>query len=182
MPLKLRSIVFCILFLSLSASAQKAPKVKRRDTYDPKTLAHALTDGLTNDSDKVKNIFLWISANIRYGIPFEDPRTILRYRKAVCLGMSILFDTLCAEAGIDAVLVPGYVYMPWYEARDTLFIDTHAWNAVNIDGKWELLDITWSRGYLKLRRQPIRRAILGIFHGTNLSNASRINITVYHPK
>lgn len=94
---------------------------------------------------------------------YTDPNDILRHRKTVCLGYSILFDSLCSVAGIPAECVWGYVYMPWYETSDTLFLDTHAWNVVQIDGEWQLIDATWGSGYIKERKQPGRKLLYRLF-------------------
>lgn len=134
-------------------------------------LGHALTDSLNSDSLKVKAIYLWMTEHIRYDVyglmsgagSYTDPDDILRHRKAVCLGYSILFDSLCAVAGIPAECVYGYVYMPWYEVGDTLFLDSHAWNAVQIDGEWKLIDATWGAGTIRQKKQRARRILYRVF-------------------
>lgn len=158
-----------LLFSQYDNRLGKAPLLK---TFDTQTLAHALTDSLPNDSLKVRSIYLWMATHINYDISglvsgrgsYENPRAILIHRKAVCLGYSILFDSLCAVAGIPAEVVLGYVYMPWYEARDTFYLDTHAWNAVQVDGEWKLIDVTWGCGQLKLKKQPVRKYFCKLFH------------------
>jgi Transglutaminase-like superfamily len=172
--MRLWLVIFVFLSISISGFAQndyKLGKAKRRDSRDVKKLAHALTDHLPSDSLKVKSIYIWLCNNISYDArgfssgsgSYTSPKVILRHRTAVCLGISILFDSLCAEAGIQSEQVLGYVYMPWYEVRDTLYLDSHAWNAVKIDGEWKLIDATWGAGYLKTRKQPIRRIVMRVF-------------------
>jgi len=97
------------------------------------------------------------------GGSYTDPNDILRHRKTVCLGYSILFDSMCAVAGIRSECVYGYVYMPWYETGDTLFLDSHAWNVVEIDGEWKHIDATWGTGYLKQRKQTSRKILYKLF-------------------
>lgn len=158
-----RAPFICILFslfCTAGAFAQtkyKLGKTPRAATKDYRLLAHALTDSLPNDSLKIRSIFLWEAKHIRYGGGSNNPNQILQDRAAVCLGYSILFDSLCRVAGIQAEVVPGYVYMPWYEPVDTIYLARHAWNAVLLNGEWKLVDVTWSRGRLVERKQPFKR-------------------------
>jgi hypothetical protein len=160
-----------IFFLPLILFAQKklghAPFFK---SFNANKLAHALTDGLDNDSLKIRSIYLWETRHIKYDVKsfqkgkpsYDKPRKILFHRKAVCLGYSILFDSLCHYMGISSEMVPGYAYQPWYEARDTFFLDDHAWNVALINGNWKLFDVTWASGHIKPRLQLIRR-MLSVF-------------------
>lgn len=141
-----------------SSGFGKAPFFK---SFDYVVLAHELTDDQPTDSLKVKAIYMWMTKHIEYDVwgltygggSYTNPNDILRHRKAVCLGYSILFDSMCAVAGIPCEPVYGYVYMPWYEIGDTFFLDSHAWNAVQIDGEWKLIDATWGAGTIKQRKQ-----------------------------
>jgi hypothetical protein len=51
---------------------------------------------------------------------------------------------MCKIAGIECEVITGFT--KWKEPR----IDKtgHAWNAINIEGKWYLLDVTWGAGYV----------------------------------
>lgn len=158
-------------FLPAQSTDEKLGKAPITQTFDYIKLAHALTDGVTGDSLKVKSIYLWMTSNLDYDVygfstgqgSYTDPDDILRHRKTVCLGYSILFDSLCSVAGINAECVWGYVYMPWYETYDTLYLDSHAWNAVEIDGEWKLIDATWGSGYIKERKQVGRKILYRTF-------------------
>lgn len=160
-------LVLPVLLFSFSLPAQKIGKARVSETFDYVKLAHALTDSLDSDSLKVKSIYLWMTKHIDYDVwglttgggSYTDPNEILRHRKTVCLGYSILFDSLCSVAGIPAECVYGYVYMPWYEVGDTLFLDSHAWNVVQIDGEWKLIDATWGTGHIRLKKQRVRRVM-----------------------
>jgi hypothetical protein len=70
---------------------------------------------------------------------------------------------MCAVAGVNSECVYGYVYMPWYETGDTLFLDSHAWNVVEIDGEWKLIDATWGTGYIKARKQVLKKILFKLF-------------------
>ncbi|MCC8139440.1 MAG: DUF5722 domain-containing protein [Lachnospiraceae bacterium] len=59
-------------------------------------------------------------------------------KSVVCDGYSKAFKVLCDEMGIDCVLVTGYgVTSADYD------MGSHAWNYVQMDGKWYLVDVTW---------------------------------------
>ncbi len=163
-------LLFPHLLFSQSTN-EKLGKAPIKETFNYVDLTHALTDGVTSDSLKVKSIYLWLTTHIDYDVygystgrgSYTDPNQILRHRKSVCLGISILFDSMCSVAGIPAETVFGYAYAPWYETNDTLYLDNHAWNVVQIDGEWKLIDATWGAGYVKQRKQTTRRILYRVF-------------------
>lgn len=144
-------------------------------TGSPDSLAQNLAAPYSSDFDKVSAIFKWIAVNIGYDTKgyynlnsiykglFQWPGSadsatvykkyndnivskVLRERVAVCDGYSRVFKTLCDRVNIRSEIVTGYVR--WYS--DSIGIQTkrlHAWNAVQIDDKWYLLDVTWGSGY-----------------------------------
>lgn len=149
--------------------------VKTVHFSSPDTLAQNLTATYTTESEKVRSIFKWITENIAYDTKgyynlnkiynglfqphrFPDSATVyknyhdnivkkvLKEKVAICDGYTRLFKTLCEIADIKAEIVIGYVR--WYS--DTIGEPTkriHAWNAVEIDKQWYLLDPTWASGY-----------------------------------
>jgi hypothetical protein len=66
---------------------------------------------------------------------------------AVCDGYSRLFKTLCGYgyAGIRSETITGYGKVSKSPRR---FGNNHTWNAVMIDNKWQLLDVTWASGFI----------------------------------
>lgn len=149
--------------------------VKEVPSGSPYTLAQNLTTRHTTDSEKVRSIFIWITENIAYDTKgyynlnsiykglfqplssldsaaiysnYNDNivKKVLREKVAICDGYSRLFKTLCDYANIKSEIVTGYVR--WYS--DPIGEQTkriHAWNAVQINNKWYLLDATWASGY-----------------------------------
>lgn len=61
--------------------------------------------------------------------------------QAVCEGYAYTFDYLCSELGIDTVCVGGTAVIEedGADVTDTL----HLWNAVELDGEWYQVDVTW---------------------------------------
>ena len=146
--------------------------VRSIDDTRPDLLAQKLTAPYHTDTEKVRSIFRWITENIAYatrpqnGRPRSSRRykpipmdsllalktvdeivayTVLQNRIAVCNGYARLFKMLCQYAGIRAELVTGY-------ARgglgSTAFRPNHTWNAVYVDGAWQLVDATWASGFI----------------------------------
>ena len=144
-----------------SSSAIVAPRLGRKAERDPASLVAKLIAGKTTDTEKFEAIFAWVASNIRYdyrsyfsGKGFDsktDIRRILHRKKAICFQYAALMDYLCAEAGIHSTTVTGYTKDMLFDINDTLFFDNHAWNAVKLDDRWYLYDVTWSAGGYEYR-------------------------------
>lgn len=64
----------------------------------------------------------------------------------------------------------------------THFFSIHAWNVVEIDGEWQLIDVTWGTGYIKLRKQPIQKLLYRAFrvpYRTKYKFIHKTNIKYY---
>lgn len=70
---------------------------------------------------------------------------VLRKKKAVCQGYSMLFKKMCDIAGLKSETITGYVRTEYYQVGSAGTLD-HAWNAVWIDSAYYLLDATWAAG------------------------------------
>ncbi len=141
------------------------------------TLARELTAPCNTDREKVSSIFRWITDNISYRtrsnkIPVigaasrklsqveEEPdtaalkplnervaETVLGTRLAVCDGYARLFKTLCDYWGIRSDIILGYARSTQNKPAPKFGVN-HYWNAVYLDGRWQLLDVTWASGYV----------------------------------
>lgn len=90
---------------------------------------------------KIQAIQKAFESSVKYensGSP-GDLRGAFLNKKAICGGYSKGFEYLLLKLGIQNIWVNGYTYV------------AHAWNYVNIDNKWYLMDTTWGGvlGYLK---------------------------------
>ncbi len=107
-------------------------------------------------AERARAIYAWITLRIDYD---DDAyregrkrinrhiRDILDRRRAVCFGYAQLFEAMARRAGLTVELISGYskgtlTAEPELEAPD------HAWNAVLLDGRWQLLDATWGSAVL----------------------------------
>ena len=113
-------------------------------------LTHALTENMPNDSLKVVAIYNWITTNIGYDRYFrkrlegdttlyQEPNNVIIRKKAVCIGYAKLVNEMCHLSGIESHIVDGMT------KSDGTHIDNeeHAWNVVNINNLWYILDATW---------------------------------------
>jgi uncharacterized protein YkwD len=109
--------------------------------------------------DKIKKAHDLVALTIRYDaasflanrhVP-QDYASVVKSRLAVCEGYSNLFKRLCDEMDVECDVVHGYAR----GVGSSPFVDedpsdsNHAWNAVNIEDEWYLVDCTWDAGHLR---------------------------------
>ena len=92
--------------------------------------------------DKVRQVHNWLIENVEYDIDLsnDEPYTIvgaLTDGEAVCEGYARSFKYIMDGLNIPCVLVSGIGMNSDGE------IESHAWNYVQIDGKWYAIDVTW---------------------------------------
>ncbi|WP_337045084.1 transglutaminase domain-containing protein [Emticicia sp. 17c] len=150
-----RKILLLLLFVGVTASAQTTtPQVKQ--------LAYQITRGISTDSLKVRAIFEWITKNIAYDTELlnniakktteeytlsQKSDKVIQRKKAVCMGYSTLFEELCMASGITAYNISGYCKNFIFQTNRLSFtLEHHSWNAVKINNRWYLCDLTWSAG------------------------------------
>jgi transglutaminase/protease-like cytokinesis protein 3 len=149
-------------------------KVKTIQGRSVDSLSKKLTAPYKTQIQKIRSIFKWITENIQYDVEgYHNPKgaysglfrptisnidsevqkdyndriveKVLTERKAVCEGYARLFKTLCDHANIQSVVISGYIR--WHSDPIGVLTDRkHAWNAVYLNNKWQLLDPTWASG------------------------------------
>ncbi|ASA24186.1 transglutaminase domain-containing protein [Paenibacillus donghaensis] len=92
-----------------------------------------------NNHQKVKVIHDWVVRTLQYDTTYSKYTAYegLKSGSAVCQGYSLLTYKLLKEAGIPNRIVEGTA-KPEGGSRVS-----HAWNLVQLDGKWYHLDTTW---------------------------------------
>ncbi len=128
------------------------------------TLAAYLVKPAKNDREKARAIYRWVTHNIAYNDEeyfagehrMIDSDDLLKNRRAVCDGYSGLVKTLGEAAGLEVENISGYSKGYSYSVHQTDTIN-HAWNAIKIDGEWQLIDTTWGAGYLDNKEQRFVR-------------------------
>ncbi len=124
-------------------------------------LAACLLRPAANQREAARAIYRWITNRIAYdtGRPRQTERPsggdggrdaggqALARRRALCGGIAELYEQLCRAGGLEAVTIhghsKGYAYRPGRRFREG---PGHAWNAVKLEGRWQLLDATWGAG------------------------------------
>lgn len=140
---------------------------------DLPALVIALTKDSKNEIEKANEIFKWITNNIKYDyklfnrnkriIEFKcknkvdceqkvinwknkNIQKILCKKKAICSGYSDLFKKMCDIAGIDCIVIDGYIKNNVSQIGRMGILD-HSWNAIIVDNEYYYLDVTWAAGY-----------------------------------
>lgn len=168
-------LLFFFLYQAQELQAKKPKRCHQRVGYfasrNPDKLVKKLCGKLESDSAKVAAIYCWITSSLRYDYTklkrqdfrVVDLRSILKHKRAICYGYATLFRDLCQRAGIKAVVVNGYSKNPNVDLPDSFFLEDHSWNAVKIDDKWYLCDLTWDAGYLTYWRRTFKGSLLYVF-------------------
>jgi hypothetical protein len=121
------------------------------------SLAKYLTQPARDEREKARAIFRWVADRIAYDAEgyfsgeYGDLSAagVLQRRKAVCEGYANLFLKLCQQAGLTAAKIHGYARGADHVPGAKVPKSNHAWNAVKLQGKWHLLDVTWGAGHLR---------------------------------
>ena len=107
------------------------------------------------ESQKVNLAYKWITENIKYdteGVAAKteerDPDKFFGSKKTVCSGYAHLLYRLLTAMNYNQdniKNITGYAKGSGYSIYEEPKVD-HEWNAINIDGKWCLVDATWDAG------------------------------------
>ena len=148
---------------------------------DPDELAAIITGPFETDSLKVRAIYCWVVQNISYnyaayrkgtqhmpyrgeGIDAYNYKRICKTistKKGVCEDYSLVFQYLCRVSNIKCEKVTGWALTS--KPRNILKVtlsqssSNHAWNAVMINDKWYLTDVTFGSGYVDLKKRRFIR-------------------------
>jgi transglutaminase/protease-like cytokinesis protein 3 len=144
-----------------------------RSFTKPEKLAELINRDFKTDLERARAIYRWIASNIKYDVdayyagskPISFSYTTLeekkqkeleiarkqneqtlKKKKAVCEGYSGLYKYLCDLTGLECVVIQGYSKTMDRDIGRVPKNSDHAWNAVKINNKWELVDVTWGAG------------------------------------
>ncbi|MBX9782210.1 MAG: transglutaminase domain-containing protein [Chitinophagaceae bacterium] len=118
-----------------------------------KTTVASITQGKTNDPDKIKAIYYWVQDNIKY-IAYEDGysgyiptsvQEVLSKKYGDCKGMANLLTEMLVLAGYDARFTwIGTREIPYSQTLPVLCVNNHAISTLYYGGKEYFLDGTES--------------------------------------
>lgn len=131
-----------------------------------KEIMRKICDDRMTDLQKARAIFDWLIINVYYdnNVAYTTlPQASYKYNAfylegvlngaAVCDGLSKAYAVMCAIEGIDCVRVTGKLKSAG--ANDA----GHAWNKLQIMGKWYLSDSTWGNRVIKIKTSENSEAV-----------------------
>ena len=116
--------------------------------------AFQLAGHLPTEREKAYALYRYLAETIRYDTdsyynlentqyPDQEALAVFRRGNAVCAGYSNLFNEMAKSVGLESEVVEGLIKGSPGTPEDRRL---HAWNAVKVDGRWQLLDSTWGAG------------------------------------
>jgi len=139
------------------------------------TLSDRINNDFKTDVNKARAAYTWIANNINYDIETtrkvkvfntimyfsktdyerqlklrlkSEVKAALLSKKALCEGYSAMFVQLCKLLNLEAKIIKGIAKARPSEINLSNKSKNHAWNAVKINNKWQLVDVGWSNGFL----------------------------------
>lgn len=111
------------------------------------TVAKYFLDNEKDPFRRAKAIHDYVALEVTYDhvalsedrYPPQDAKTVFATKTAVCAGYARLFMAIANQADLEAVYLFGNVRDEHAEIAG----DSHAWNAVKIEDRWYLVDVTW---------------------------------------
>ncbi|CAF1192948.1 unnamed protein product [Adineta steineri] len=135
---------------------------KTIESWKPNSLQQLvqMIKSLSNGKSRIDQhwiIFYWIAHNIAYdtvsyftkNYADQSAEGVFRTKKGVCAGYANIYKYLCDQLQMLCEVVSGYAKGYGFDYREGAPTETdHAWNAVEIDGHWYLIESTWGAGHL----------------------------------
>lgn len=164
------------------------------NTYNSvQELAKDIIENFSSDSDRVRAAYAWIAMNVAYDTKaLGKPQRVsfsyrsqeeletkkrqfrkdlalktLTKRKALCEGYSTLLQNLCHQMDIECEIVPGIARRLISEINRNDLPSNHAWNAVKINGQWQLVDATWGAGWVDYSKMKFHKEYSSAYFATN---------------
>ena len=107
----------------------------------------SIKNDLTNEESQAFLVYCWLAKNIKYYIgsmPDNTPKGALQKRITQCSGYSRLFKEVLKIFKIKSVLVHGIGRT--YNLSLKPHRENHEWNAIKLNGKYYLCEVTWGAG------------------------------------
>ena len=103
----------------------------------------------TTDYEKIRTIYDWVCSNVKYDQVHKNNNyahlrstcySAVIWRTAACQGYSVTLYRMLRDVGINCRIITGMAQ------RIDSSREFHAWNIVELEGKWYSLDATWDAG------------------------------------
>jgi hypothetical protein len=153
-------------------------------------LAKRIQEDFTSEHDKARAIYSWIALNLNYdlktylnppkqksykyknesdwakqleSINANKTQKAFRSRKGVCEGFSLLYAYIGTLVGLKCQVITGDSKRLLSDIGRKKISSNHAWNTVQIDGKWILVDATWGQGFYDDKRKVMVKEFTPIY-------------------
>lgn len=134
---------------------------------EPIKKAAELTKNLKTDAEKVQAIHSYIIKSYTYD--FNKAKTVkpgyvpdinstFKSKNGICYDYSVLFAAMLRSQGIPCKLVKG---------NTSYFTEYHAWNEVQVDGKWMVIDTTYDSAYAAANKMTAMSKIASDYKKTS---------------
>lgn len=153
------------------------------DFSSTNNLVELINKDFKNKEEKAAAAFTWIAMNVSYDIKqigkskrvrfsYRSEEELaakkkefrinlaeqsLRKKKALCEGYSTLYQELCKQLDLDCIIIPGTARRYVSEIGNVNLPSNHAWNAVKINNKWLLVDVTWAAGWVDYSKMKFHK-------------------------
>ena len=185
-----QSFFFIFIFIFSSINGQNFSKVdaiaKEYSSHlnTAKKLAQKIENDFSDDSDKVRALYVWMTTHItydlkefysgskKYSFRYSSKEELrlkkekrnnalvhqtLKSKKAVCEGYAQSIKKVCDLLAIECNVVSGYSKTMALEIGKIPLGGKHAWNVVKINKQWKFIDATWGAGYGDENNRWIRK-------------------------
>lgn len=122
--------------------------VTTSDIANARAILSSIIYNEMSDLEKIRTIHDYLVKNTTYDSNYysrsdshDHLKNILVNKVGVCQGYSVAFYVFMKELGINCTLMLG-------EADNGTGSVGHAWNAVEIDGYWYFVDVTWDDPFI----------------------------------
>ncbi len=150
-------------------------KVKNYPDFSSiEALSIRIKNDFEENGDRVRAAFVWLTATIDYqrnldNLFASNPpliyfsqngkkyqinkhnlkliRRAFKEKKGVCKDYSLLLDFLCKEFDVPSKIIYGVAKTDIKDVEGKRLVKTHTWNAVELEGEWQLMDPTWASGH-----------------------------------
>jgi hypothetical protein len=157
-------------------------------------VAQRIQKDFKSEYEKARAIYSWMALNIKYDYQayLKPPKVIsfsyrteaekqkqialikqetwekaFRSRKAVCEGFTLLYEHLASLVGLRSEVIRGDSKRMLSDIGRKNSFSNHAWNIVEVDGKWRLVDVTWGQGYFDSNKRIMVNHFNAVYFDTD---------------
>ena len=137
-----------------------------------RSLGRYLNAPCRSELEKAWVLFLWVAQNLSVNPDallednegsLEGPTGILSHPTSLAQGYTMVFKNIAQEMGLKVRVIEGYCKGYTYCTGSRFDRENHQWNAVDIGGRWHLVDTMMGSGHLDTSYGYVRELDLYYF-------------------